>query len=712
MSWKEDDVPLIDLSFVSLERSQLLLPESTPRSLSPFTELPMEHIEEHPEVPDHELKDVFEVDVRQRDSSGSLNQFTPRSRPRAQSSTSRHLHLTRGSSSDPAIPQNDEGIMFSSGSGSGRPFLQPCCSAEVNRVRWRIRFFFMDPIQKWRHKHQFPWKLFLQVIKIIFVTIQLVILGNERYTFATFLKQNTVSFRHLLLQNWNDPDIPVAVYPNTGLYAVYTKQEFYEKVDFAVNQFVNMREVAIGSYHYAHSPNDTSLFRFCKREFMDAHIFPQNHSFVYDSEINETCVSVNFFDVPNGTFSIQTYLSDRNASLIFDQLIDAKLLFTVRSVALQADDPEDEPGCYVFDVIVYFDNTGHNGQIPVNLDMDAHVVPCNGKLLFDDTDSVWDILVDVLDASILVVCIASLLLCLRALYNAEVLKGSVIVFFRQQLGVELTKDERMEFINLWYVMIVVNDILTICGTVVKLRISSATITELSLYNACGMLLGIGNLLVWFGVLRYLGFFKTYNILILTVKRALPNVMRYLTCTLFIFCGFSFCGWIILGPYHVKFQTFHSTTETIFSLINGDDMFATFAILPFSNTMIWYFSRLYLYVFICMFTYVVLSLMISLIMDAYGTVKDYYEQGGPSSRLADFLTEPMTVPSETCPRHANLQRTTSLTSFGAPFVKQESRGIFKWLRKFVFRDEDEPPRNVGGDLHNSSWIPHQPLHNES
>ena len=185
--------------------------------------------------------------------------------------------------------------------------------------------------------------------------------------------------------------------------------------------------------------------------------------------------------------------------------------------------------------------------------MDAHVVPCNGKLLFDDSESVWDILVDVLDASILVICIASLLLCLRALYNAEVLKGSVVAFFRTQLGVELTKDDRMEFLNLWYVMIVINDILTICGTVIKLRISAATITELSLYNACGMLLGVGNLLVWFGVLRYMGFFKTYNILILTVKRALPNVVRYLTCTLFIFCGFSFCGWIILGPYHVKFQ---------------------------------------------------------------------------------------------------------------------------------------------------------------
>ena len=31
------------------------------------------------------------------------------------------------------------------------------------------------------------------------------------------------------------------------------------------------------------------------------------------------------------------------------------------------------------------------------------------------------------------------------------------------------------------------------------------------YEVCGVLLGTGNLLVWFGVLRYLGFFEKYNV---------------------------------------------------------------------------------------------------------------------------------------------------------------------------------------------------------
>ncbi len=82
----------------------------------------------------------------------------------------------------------------------------------------------------------------------------------------------------------------------------------------------------------------------------------------------------------------------------------------------------------------------------------------------------------------------------------------------------------------------------------------------------------------------------------------------------------FCGWIVFGPYHTKFQSLSSTTETLFSLINGDDMYATFANLETQSFVIWLFSQIYLLSFISLFIYVVLSLFIALIIDGYETVK--------------------------------------------------------------------------------------------
>lgn len=152
------------------------------------------------------------------------------------------------------------------------------------------------------------------------------------------------------------------------------------------------------------------------------------------------------------------------------------------------------------------------------------------------------------------------------------------------------------------------------------------------------MLGTGNLLVWFGILRYLGFFKTYNVLILTMKGAAPNMFRFLICAFFLYVGFAFAGWVILGPYHFKFETLMSTSECLFSLINGDDMFATFSSIPMEKTLsVWIYSRLYLYTFICLFIYVVLSLFISIIMDTYEIIKNCYNNGFPPSRLEKFYS---------------------------------------------------------------------------
>jgi mucolipin len=68
----------------------------------------------------------------------------------------------------------------------------------------------------------------------------------------------------------------------------------------------------------------------------------------------------------------------------------------------------------------------------------------------------------------------------------------------------------MKFLNLWYVVIVVNDILIIFGTVSKVSIEFRDFDN-GLFTLTGILLGVGALLVYFGLLRYLGFFNQYNV---------------------------------------------------------------------------------------------------------------------------------------------------------------------------------------------------------
>lgn len=70
----------------------------------------------------------------------------------------------------------------------------------------------------------------------------------------------------------------------------------------------------------------------------------------------------------------------------------------------------------------------------------------------------------------------------------------------------------------------------------------------------------------------------------------------------------------------QFRSLSMVSECLFSLINGDDMFVTFAAMQQNSYLVWLFSQIYLYTFISLFIYMVLSLFIALITGSYETIK--------------------------------------------------------------------------------------------
>ncbi|OXB80043.1 UNVERIFIED_CONTAM: hypothetical protein H355_012966, partial [Colinus virginianus] len=87
-----------------------------------------------------------------------------------------------------------------------------------------------------------------------------------------------------------------------------------------------------------------------------------------------------------------------------------------------------------------------------------------------------------------------------------------------------------------------------------------------------------------------------------------------------------------------FEDLNTVAECLFSLVNGDDMFATFAQIQQKSMLVWTFSRLYLYSFIILFIYMILSLFIALITDAYETIKKYQQNGFLATDLHEFLKD--------------------------------------------------------------------------
>lgn len=582
--------------------------------------------------------------------------------PESQGSKSSEMTHSYGTTLSKDVPNAGNGQRTNLGgspSSSNAPCHDLCSDQEVERMKRRLRFFFMNPIEKWQAKNRFPYKFLLQLVKIFLVTSQLCIFAHSRYKHVNYAWDNRVTFSHLFLRGWDTTREVNSYPPAVGPLALYVIEDFFLTIDHAVSGYANLSS-AIGPYSYDTDDNHMGSPLLCLHQYKEGVIFGFNESYVFNSEIDKICVNLTL--PQNATqFSSKDYLRKLGLEVKFSALVRASLEFAVKTVNFKAAGAITPPDCYRFDLKIDMDNGDQDGQMLLALEAEPMRLVCQGDVEYITDNRLDYILGSILNCFVILVCCCSLLLCGRAIYRAQQLKNETIHFFHTVYGTVLSREGRLEFLNLWYVMIIVNDILIIFGSAIKEQIDRKQLAG-DQWNICSVFLGTGNLLVWFGVLRYLGFFKTYNVVILTLRNAAPKVARFSLCALLIYAGFTFCGWLVLGPYHIKFRSLASTSECLFALINGDDMFATFSIMPMKSPMLWWYCRFYLYTFISLYIYVVLSLFISIIMDAYETIKLYYKEGFPKSDVQAFMASCTDEASSGVFRSGSFSNSASLRSW--------------------------------------------------
>lgn len=250
-----------------------------------------------------------------------------------------------------------------------------------------------------------------------------------------------------------------------------------------------------------------------------------------------------------------------------------------------------------------------------------------------------------LNIAVILLSLISLFLCIRSIVRCFSLLHETVQFFATHRHLKLGLADRLEFIDFWLCLIIFNDILVISGTGIKMT-NELYLVSRERYLWASVILGTGLMLVWCGVLRYLSYFRTYNVLMLTLRKSTPNLMKFLTCALILFMGYGVCGWVVLGPHHMKFKTLSASFECLYAITNGDDIFATFALATdeYSDhgipTMIWWFTRIYLYSFVILFICVVINLLTAVIIDAFESIKEELDASSHKHRslIREFIDE--------------------------------------------------------------------------
>ncbi|MFH4976471.1 hypothetical protein AB6A40_003180 [Gnathostoma spinigerum] len=612
---------------------------------------------------ENEITPLLNSHVRRKDYTTDIRTEMP-CRPRCRSasvasssdhcSSSVHPHATSNTmvmASDSLVAANLQEYqdIFASLSESERKMGERLCR--------HLQFFFMDPLMKWRVRKQVPFKLSIQILKIIFVTIQLVLFAELRIAHIDFMEATSTVMRHKFLKNWDDERDALVYPPSAGRYSVYTGAQIVEEFAFTVNSYYSVQEDLFASFSYdttsinrrtrgtdkvLKGENATATMKvpfnkippinFCIERIANATVV--NNTYEFDvSRVNE-CFLLNFTQrevdaIKKDPYALTDPLKRRGITFEPDTALiisKADLNFNLRTIHFSPVSTDQRPECYLINVKISFDNTKHTGQVYVQLStVISYVDICNGRIIQGAGLPVDTVVMCIIDLLVLLMCSVSFILCFRALIRAHLLEKATKNYFETVLKKKLTASDSLEFLNLWYVMIVLNDTCIIIGTVCKISIEFRDFDS-DVFTTTGILLGTGALLVYVGVLRYFGFFSKYNILILTMKKSLPNILRFLSCATVLYTGFLIAGWVIIGPYSLKFRTLGKSSEALFSLLNGDDMFATFFTINDSNAFVKMFGTIYIYVFVSLFIYVVLSLFIAIIMDAYEVVKDRYSHG--------------------------------------------------------------------------------------
>ncbi|KAM7100074.1 mucolipin-2 isoform 4-T7 [Molossus nigricans] len=417
-------------------------------------------------------------------------------------------------------------------------------------LREDLKFYFMNPCEKYRARHQIPWKLGLQILKILMVTTQLIRFGLSNQLVVAFKEENTVAFKYLFLKGYSGTD------EDNYSCSVYNQEDAYESIFYAVNQYHRLKNISLGTVGYGENEENKIGLKVCKQHYKKGAMFPLKETLNIYSDIETDCI---YLDLRALSRNSEDWKNSSFFTLEFYRLLQVEISFRLKGIDLQTILSRELPDCYVFQNTITFDNKAHSGKIKIYFDSDANIEECKGLNISGSVQKNTQYVL-AFDAFVIVICLASLILCTRSIVLALRLRKRFLKFFLEKYQRHVCNADQWEFINGWYVLVIISDLMTIIGSILKMEIQ------------------------------------------------------------------------------VKFVALNTVSECLFSLVNGDDMFATFAQIQQKSILVWLFSRLYLYSFISLFIYMILSLFIALITDSYDTIKKYQQNGFPMTDLQEFLKE--------------------------------------------------------------------------
>ncbi|XP_063718638.1 uncharacterized protein LOC134845591 isoform X2 [Symsagittifera roscoffensis] len=400
-------------------------------------------------------------------------------------------------------------------------------------IQWakvKLRYHFMNPCQKYRAKGTKPFKLIVQIIKIIFVTLQLALFSKYQFDFRLFIDGNFQTFDHLFLLNWDsDYADPVQRVPDP--YAVYHIDNFYASVNYSVTSYFTLTYKALGNFSYpvvadtskegkkhgsalgpsANLPNEQIPPVIFRVSYYD--VVPDGNDSSHMKLVGdpvEKCWYVTYSDTNKGDFDLQSWENNtnNNFTLNWSSLLSFQVEFGLINQHIGSSRTYFKPVCYLFNISINYDNSRHTGKLPITPHYQDSTTDCV-SITYESSDdgAAYMVGVTFMDCFIISLAVFSLVLCVRSIQSNWHLRNVCKAIWWKKFQKPLSKRDEAKFVQFWYFIIIFGDLCLIAGSFLKIFV---TFRVTQMYTVCAVLLGCATMIVWIGVLKYLNYFHTYN----------------------------------------------------------------------------------------------------------------------------------------------------------------------------------------------------------
>ena len=480
----------------------------------------------------------------------------------------------------------------------------------------KLEDHFKDPytrVCRNRGIKRFPEKLMLLPFVWFFCTYQLILFGDDRSQFATFVESNAIAMKHLLLKDWTNAYETMPYPPSSGVYAIYTIDDLLDHINYTIVNVYTIPTTSVGSF-FVRKLNVSDIPVTMCLHYYHVGVYDEIAEHIDTIDLTRTteCKDIGIDYTLDYGFnpSIGDLMRSTDGKLV--RLLNIEIKFQLSSVHLNIETGKTFK-CFGIYGSVVFDNSNINGQITVKLKTNIEEVKCNERK--EIPDNTHHIVISVL---VLIFCALHTVCCFQSWVTSVVLFWKTRRYYKEEKGKLLSLRACWEIFKLNDFISFFANIATVVGSIMKIYIDQGQLTRsiLALYDSTGILLGLGCLFTWLSVLHYLAYDHVFSLLFSVMERSACTVIKFLACVSILFAGFALCAWVVLGPYHIKFTSLTSTFQSLLALINGDEIYVTFTAVDSDKQLVGFFNSVFLVVFLALFTLITLNIFIAIFNTAY------------------------------------------------------------------------------------------------